>query len=276
MDNKSSQITDEQQIKTNKIFNIAEKPVSDFIALFLDESANVVFKDDIPTYTEPLILLPIAGYKDGVCIKFTIKPIKSLKDLPDTSLTIDSVIKHDKVKEGIGFLWYCIKEAYSAIHATAMINNKPLSDTYVSLNESDWVFRIKYASELTHKKNFLADTVNKLMYIKQNIDKFPPDMVEKINEELPKAVIQLNDVSKQLTPEIIAAEEKINESFVDKPVLGIFIEEILEKDLPKPILTKNDEMGFVKPDTDVVSVSGESIPYTKNIEQDLAELFIKE
>lgn len=258
----------DQQRKTNQIFNIAERPVMDFISAFLEEPNNVIFKDDSPTYIEPLILLPMHDYKEGVCIKFTIKPINLSEERTEQPLSINSVIEHPKVKEGIGFLWYCVKEAYTAIVATAMFNNKPLSCTSMDLNETDWVFYPKYASELTHKKNFLENALGKLMYIKKNISDFPPEMSDEIIKEFPRIEDQLKDVNSKLTPEIIMSEKTINDTYTNKAVLGIFIEEILESDLPKPILSESDEKNNTivsKADLD-----------TYDIEQNVTDLFISE
>jgi hypothetical protein len=272
MTTNQAQSNDEQRKKTNQIFNIAERPVMDFITKFLEDTSNVIFKDEIPTYTEPLILLPINEYKAGVCIKFTIKPINLSDEQPEQSLTIDSVINHAKVKEGIGFLWYCIKEVYTAVVATAMINNKPLTNTTMNLNEDNWTFYPKYVSEITSKKNFLESTLGKLMYIKQNIAKFPPEMVDEIINEFPKVTDQLKIVNAQITPEIIDIEKKINESYTKKPVLGIFIEEIFEKDLPKPILSKDDEISTKK---NTILESNNDVE-TYDINQKLNNLFISE
>ena len=265
------QIREERKLKTNQIFNIAERPVMEFIARFLDETSNVLFSDDIPTYVEPLILLPFDGYKDGICIKFTIKPVILTDDQPTPALTIDSIIEHKKVKEGIGFLWYCIKEAYSAIVSSAMINNKPMDNITMNLNETNWTFYPKYSHDLTTKKSFLEDALGKLMYINQNLGKFPPSMAAEITQEFPKVTDQLKTVNAQLTPELIATEQKINDSYVGRAVLGIFVEEIPKSDLPKPILSQADEKNNTLTD-----VPEETIDETYDIENNVEDLFISE
>ena len=221
--------TDVKRREADQLFNIAERPVMEFISEFLEEPISVLFKDDLPAYTEPLILLPFAEYKDNICIKFTLKPITERS--PAQKLFIDSIIAHPKVKEGIGFLLYCVKEVYNTITVT-MINNKLLANTIMELNEDDWVLYSKYANPLTTKKIFLEDTLSRLTYIKQHIDKFPPDMVEQINMEFPRVIEQLKLVSAALTPEIVAEEKAINDTYLNKPVLGIFVEEINESELP--------------------------------------------
>jgi hypothetical protein len=263
---------EDQQRKTNQIFNIAERPVMDFISSFMEAPVVDIFKDEIPTYTEPLILLPISDYKDGVCIKFTIRPINLSDEHPENLLQISSIIHHTKVKEGVGFLWYCIKEAYTAIVATAMHDNKPLVRTTMDLNESDWVFYPRYANELTHKKNFLENALGKLMYIKQNTDKFPPDVVEKINIDFPRITEQLTAVNRQITPEIVAEEKKMNALYSNKPVLGIFVEEMLESDLPEPILSKDDELKK----KNITNITDTNTDDTNDVEQSVANLFISD
>ena len=58
-----------------QIFNIAEKPIMEYISSFLEETPNTVFNSDIPTESDPLILLPIDDYKKDVYLKFTLKTI---------------------------------------------------------------------------------------------------------------------------------------------------------------------------------------------------------
>jgi hypothetical protein len=265
------QVKEERMLQTNQIFNMAERPVMEFIAKFLDETPNVLFRDELPTYVEPLILMPFEGYKDDICIKFTIKPVILTDDQPEPDLTIDSIIEHQRVKEGIGFLFYCIKEAYSAIISSAMINNKPMDNITMDLNETDWVFYPKYSNDLTTKKSFLEDALGKLMYINQNIGKFPPDMVAEITQEFPKVTDQLTAVNDQITPELIATDQKINDSYADRAVLGIFVEEIHRRDLPKPILSPDDEKNNA-----ITDVSDETIDQKYDIENNVKDLFIED
>ena len=75
--NKDIQKKEEDVSKTNQMFNIAERPVMEFISKFLDEPINVIFNDELPTYVQQLTLLPIKEYREGICLKFTIKPIVS-------------------------------------------------------------------------------------------------------------------------------------------------------------------------------------------------------
>jgi hypothetical protein len=232
---------EENKLKTNRIFNIAEGPIMDFIAQFLEETPNVIFKCDTPEYVEPLILLPFDGYKSDTCIKFTIKPV-NLSEYPLSSdLSIDSVIHHEKVKEGIGFLWYCIKEVYGAVVDSSMINKKPMENVSMMLNESNWMFYPNYSHELSVKKNFLDESHGKLMYINENLSKFPTTMANEITEAIVNVNSQLAEINSQITPEIIDAEKLINISYCDKVVLGIFIEEIHVSELPKPILSQEDD-----------------------------------
>jgi len=265
------QIREEHKLKTNQIFNIAERPVMEFIARFLDETSNVLFSDDLPTYVEPLILLPFDGYKDDICIKFTIKPIILTDDQPIRALAIDNIIEHKRVKEGIGFLWYCIKEVYSAIVSSTMINNKPMDNITINLNETNWTFYPKYSHELTTKKSFLEDALGKLMYINQNLSKFPPSMKAEISQEFTKVTNQLNEVNTQLTPELIATEQNINDSYVDRAVLGIFVEEIPKSELPKPILSEADEKNNT-----LTVIPEETIDEIYDIENNVENLFISE
>ena len=101
--------------QTNQVFNMVENPVMEYISKFMEETPNIIFKQDIPSFIEPFILLPWGDYKKDICIKFTLVPINS------TDLTckekIDSLIKHENIKEAIGFLFYCVKIVYTSVVA---------------------------------------------------------------------------------------------------------------------------------------------------------------
>jgi hypothetical protein len=250
--------TNKKKREADQLFNMAEKPVMEFISSFLEEPINILFKDDLPEYVEPLILLPLAEYKKNICLKFTLQSIPRGESRQSQKTFIDSIIHHPKVKEGVGFLLYGVKEVYRTL-TTTMINNKLLVNTEMDLDENNWVLYSKYADPLTVKKVFLEETLSRLMYIKQNIDKFPPEMVEQINMEFPRVIEQLKIVNTALTPEIISAEKAINDTYADKPVIGIFIEEMNESDLPKPKLPDfpKREIKQTEPDN---SQSVESLP----------------
>ena len=242
-------------LKAFQIFNIAEKPVMEFLALFLDEPHETIFRDELPIESDPLILLPLADYKPDTYIKFTIKPINladgSSESVSNDSVSNDSVsndsircgvinniIEHQLVKNGVGFLWYCVKEVFASIIASSMINNKPLQNITIELNEQNWTFYPKYLCDLSHKKNFLEQAIIKLTNITENRDKFDGDIAD-VEKNLQSAMLELTNVNNQITPEVLAEEIKINNTYSSQTVLGIFTEEIFEKDLPKRVEPPN-------------------------------------
>ena len=241
----------DSKLKAFQIFNIAEKPVMEFLALFLDEPHETIFRDELPIASDPLILLPLADYKPDTYIKFTIKPINLADDSnesvsDDTSngsircKVINNIIEHQLVKNGVGFLWYCVKEVFASIIASSMINNKPLQNITIELNEQNWTFYPKYLCDLSHKKNFLEQAVIKLTNITENRDKFDGDIAD-VEKSLQSAMLELTNVNNQITPEVLAEEIKINNSYSSQMVLGIFTEEIFEKDLPKRVEPPNNK-----------------------------------
>ena len=222
--------------QTTQIFNIAEKPVMEFITAFLREDPAVIFKDDIPAESDPLILLPINEYKKNIYLKFTLKPITNkMASEGDRIKNINDIIEYEHIKESIGFLLYCVKSVYPSIVASNMINNKPMVNIDLELNESHWVFYPKFNHELTIKKKFLDESLSRIRYIKkQKEEPVPADMVKELDKEFGNIIIEVGKVNNELTSEIVENEKKINDSFVDKPILGIFVEEIKKSQLPKP------------------------------------------
>lgn len=266
--NKQTEKNEEDIAKTNQIFNIAERPVMEFISKFLDEPLNVIFNDNLPTYTQNLTLLPIKEYKEGVCVKFILKPIMSDSLNDDKNLSnniINEIIKLEKVKEGIGYMWYCIKEVFKSLVLSSMINKAPMENITIELNENTWEFYPKYSHEITQKKNYYENILGELMHYKKNINKFPEALLTDINEEYIKTINELSIINTEIDsmPTLIADEKKINESYRKNFVLGIFAEECLESDLPKvkDISTKNINENNIN----------ENVKY--NIENELTELF---
>ena len=124
----------------NQIFNLTEAPLMNFIAEFLNENPSKIFHDAVPGFHEPFILMPLEDYKKDICLKFTLKNIKDSDDDPSRVENIKSLLKHEKVREGIGFLYYSIKNVYAAILSKALVDNKPMLKIKMSLDENNWTF----------------------------------------------------------------------------------------------------------------------------------------
>ena len=217
--------------QTNQVFNMVENPVMEYISKFMEETPNIIFKEDIPSFIEPFILLPWGDYKKDICIKFTLVPINA--DEATCKEKIDSLIKYENIKEAIGFLFYCVKIVYPSVVASCMINNKPLLNTKLELDEENWVFRPVFLHELNHKRIFLEESLTKLFEMKNNMDQLPPEMVDEVNAETADVIKSLSEVNEQITQDVLDIEKNINISYNDKAVLGIFVEEININDLPK-------------------------------------------
>lgn len=227
MENLSKQEQEKLNLQMQKVFNTAEKPLMRYIVAFLDETPETLFVDEMPEIEEPLILLPMEDYKKNICIKFTLDNVDS-----NHKLDIKDLLKYELVNNAIGFLYYCIKSAYSAI-VSSMINSKPLENTTLQLCEDSWTFKPIYTHELNKKKLFLEETLSKLMDLRQtNKD---TELLIKINKECRKAVDALRSIKSKITPEVLELEERINLEYQSKPRLGIFIEELHKNKLPKPI-----------------------------------------
>ena len=282
----------ESKLKAFQIFNIAEKPVMEFLALFLDEPHETIFRDELPIASDPLILLPLADYKPDTYIKFTIKPINLANvssesvsndtsetvsnDTSDNSIRcaiINNIIEHQLVKNGVGFLWYCVKEVFASIIASSMINNKPLQNITIELNEQNWTLYPKYLCDLSHKKNFLEQAVIKLTNITENRDKFDGDIAG-VEKNLQSAMLELTNVNNQITPEVLAEEIKINNSYSSQIVLAIFTEEIFEKDLPKRVEPPNFNNKDEPPDEKNKPPNFNEKNKEYNLEERVSQLFV--
>lgn len=236
--------TEELKQQTNQIFNIAERPVMLYIASFLDEPCNIVFKDEVPKKSDPLILKPFEEYKEDVYLKFTLKLIDLKDDDPNRIKNIDNIIQHQHVKDSLGFLLYCVKCAYPSIVASSLINNKPLLQVNIELNEDNWTFYPRYVNDQISKKQFFEDSISKIMHIKnQKEEPIPDKMMKDLNAEYVKIIDQLSKL--EITDAMMEEQKKINSEYVDKKVLGIFVEELNKDQLPKPNFKPDDLLPLI-------------------------------
>jgi hypothetical protein len=162
----AEKMTPEQRNQYNQIFNIGEQPIMQMIAKFLGKSYRNLFHDKLPSFVQPLILMPFDEYKKDKCIKFTLIPTL-LTDKPVSPLLIDSIIDKTRISESIGFLWYCLKEVFISVVNKGMLDNKAMHNITLELDESNWVFYFKYTNILVQKKNVLEQQMGKIIYIKQ-------------------------------------------------------------------------------------------------------------
>lgn len=241
-----SQLTKEQKLQrqTQQIFNIAERPIMEYIAAFLEELPAVIFHDNIPEESDPLILLPMEEYNKEIYIKFTLKVVDSEnKENEENRISnINDIIQYNNIKESIGFLVYCVKSVLPSIVASNMINNNPMLHIDLNLNEGNWSFYPVFKHDLTIKKNFCEDSISKIMYMKQQKDEpLPDEIVADLNKELNTLIQTISKINLAITPEILEEEKKINMSYADKPILGIYITEISKDQLPKPKGVNNEQ-----------------------------------
>lgn len=229
-------MSDKDKLKqqTEQIFNIAEKPIMEYVCNFLDEPCSVVFKDEIPIASDPLILLPIDEYKKEIYLKFTLKTVtkdheSNIKRIAD----INDIIHYQRIKESIGFLVYCIKTCYPSIIVSGMINYKTMGNIILELNETDWSFTPIYSHDLSIKKKVLEETLNRIIYMRQNNDSNSNDEMLELNKQYTNIISEISKVQEQLTPEILELENQINNDMLSKPIIGIFVEEITKNQLPK-------------------------------------------
>ena len=235
----SSEEKEKIKNQTNHIFNIAEKSTMTFISKFLDEPVSVIFNDDLPQYSEPVILLPIPEYNKDIYLKFSLdvienKTYKSKKRVDD----INKVIEHKLVKETIGFLFYAIKNVFPAVLAS-IDNNKPLANITMELDETNWVFYPVFKNDKIIKKTYYEESLMKMEYFKLNKqDELDENDMDSLNKQIEEFTKLLGEI--EITDEDKNIDDNMNKLYTNKPVISINLKELTEKDLPKP-----DKMKFL-------------------------------
>ena len=201
--------------KIHRMFNVAERPVMELICNILDETPDIVFKDPITDITESLV---ISLDKKDVCIKLTLTTVKN-SDVTDSTL-LNSIIDIQLVKESIGFLWYCVREVFSATVLASMINKKTMGNIVIDLNESNWKLFPRYLNDLSFKVRILEDMGKKIATISP----------EKTNE-LHNIYTEICELKNKITPEMLNNDNAVSASFNSS--IYILAEEIRVDDLPK-------------------------------------------
>jgi hypothetical protein len=236
--------------QTNQIFNVAEVVVMDYIAKFLNDEPAAVFSDDMPTFVEPFILLPLDDYKKNICLKFNMIPVDPSgsainakdQDIISQSIGMNELVKYEKVREGVGFLYYCAKRVYASVIHTCMIDNKSLASTQLELSQENWSFRPQFFHEVSLKKRLLEETLGRIMYMRQNSSEVSAEMLAEANAEHDNVVNTLIALNKEHTADIKDTEAKINADFAGRARLQVFVTELHKNDLPKPITNEADDL----------------------------------
>ena len=224
--------------QTDHIFNIGEKPVMEYICNFLEDSANVLFSDEIPIFSEPLIIKPIHDYNKNKFIIFRLQAFKNVEELDKCDNInrvdmINSIIRYKEAKEAIGFLLYVVKNVHATIVAKTLTNNKPMINNVLDLNEEKWLFHPKYLSDISMKNNFLTQTLNDINELKLNQHNDRMINVNELNNEYRKVSEMLKQNVDSITDEDKELEKNINDGYKEKAVIGILIDIIHSSDLKK-------------------------------------------
>lgn len=224
--------TDQEKakIQTNMMFDMTEKPLMEYISAFLEEPSDVIFKESLPNFVNPIIMKPVKDYKKKKYLKFSLRTVMAEEkyDKPD----IKELMKYEPVRETIGFIFYSLKMCYASIVASSMINNKPLISTVMEIDEQNWSFQPVYKDMEHLKQEHLQNTLGKLIEMRKKINTFSEETQGNINTDYRNVMTQLAGIT--ISSDVEEEEKKVNSGYTTKPRLVIVVDEMLEKDLPKP------------------------------------------
>ena len=221
--------------QTNHIFNICEKPVMHFICDFLEDTPNVLFKDKIPEFSEPLIINPINDLDKDKLVIFKLKSFKTFENYK-SSIDINSIIQYKEVKEAIGFLFYAIKNVYTPIVSETLINNRTMVNNIIDIDDKKWIFYTKYIGENRLKLNFLKQTLDKINELKNK--KIDHNEFNDLDGDFNSITQMINEIEndKELLENEKNKELEINNNYKNKPFIGIIVD-LVSKDKLEKYLT---------------------------------------
>lgn len=224
--------------QVNRVFNLAERPIMLYIKSLYssmiggDVSDLSIFEDTIPIIEDPLILMPWEDYKKNICLKFSVKPVAS-----GYSLDLGDLAKHENVLQAIGFLYYAMRTVYASVVSSTVLKEKKYFDnTLLEMNQNTLNMFPRFYQPKTIALNILNQKMGQIIDERTN-NKFSKEQ----HLEFTSIVNQINMIKSQITEEEKIEERKNNIQLDNLPILGIFIEEIHKDNLPKPILSKEDE-----------------------------------
>jgi len=228
------------QQQTKQIFDLAENPIMEFISKFLDEPHSLIFKEETTAISEPLILLPIEEYKKDKYIRFNLKVIKNSekKDYEKRLEYLNDIVQYQGIKEALGFVLYCIKTVLPSVVASSMINNKPLLNVNLELDEVDWVFQPVHINDAMTKKKFFEESMEKINYIKSQKQDIPDEMVKEMDTEYKNMINELNKLN--ITQDMIDTDKNLTDAYTDGYVIAIVVDEITKDQLPKSKFDTSD------------------------------------
>lgn len=219
--------------QTEHIFNICEKPTMNFICDFLEETPNILYKDNIPTFSEPLIIKPINELNNNMFPIFQLKSFTNINEYNNNKKdNIDNIIQFKEIKEAIGFLFYAVKNVYGSIISETLINNKPMLNNSLELNDKNWTFYPKYTNKNILKINFLKQSLFNITELKKN-NSNNKSILDNLDNEYNEIISTLSTLeeNKELLEAMMQKDIEINEKYNNKPVIGIILNLVNSNDL---------------------------------------------
>lgn len=236
--NKPPMNVEENADKVNKMFDMAEKPIMEYISNFLDIDPKDLFKDPIPEFYKSIVLHPIKEYNKDKYLQITLKVMPYDYDI--TKVVSKDLLNQDIIKKSIGFLVYCINSVYVSVVMANMKDRNLIINTELKFDDKTLGFVPVYAHELTVKHSIAEKKMNELLIVKNNIltersdnhskkDDIIETKVKEINLELNNIMSNLISLNKQLNDTSISNLISDNiDKYKTKPVIGIVITELNE------------------------------------------------
>jgi hypothetical protein len=239
--NKLPMNLEENADKVNKMFDMSEKTIMEYISNFLDMDPKDLFKDPIPEFSKSIVLHPIKEYNKDKYLQITLKVMPCDYDI--TKVVSNNLLNQDIIKKSMGFLVYCVNSVYVSVVMANMKDRNLIINTELKFDDKTLGFVPVYAHELTVKHSIAEKKMNELLIVKRGIlaersekseilsKKYDviETKVKEINLELNSVMADLISLNNQLNDTIITKLISDNvDKYKTKPVIGIVITELNE------------------------------------------------
>lgn len=240
------ELTDEQKqhlqrIEMNRMFDLAEKPIMEYICMHLKMTPKVLFKtfEVMGSKSNPLIMNPIPEYNDKyLAFSLEIVPYDYKLIIPDALKEIESI------NYTLGFIYHSVTTVYDSILNSNI--NDDVTELFINssfhLEMDDDSISMFPVYIFPARREFLMLTQIKTE-IEKLIDELPKEGVVKLSPGLTLEIQKVHEKHNIITTRLNAInydndlaakqEHDINESFKTNNRLGIVFNELSVDQLPE-------------------------------------------
>lgn len=226
---------EKQKIEANKMFDIAEKPLMEYMCYFYKKTPQELFDDHENVISDKFILLPLEKDSDFIALSIEVVDKDYVSNIPE------NIKQNDIVRNSIGFLYNAVA-CVSNMILTRNIKPDHIEEVeqnflHFAFDDSDFSFHPVHIFWKRRKSLMTQDLLSKINNELLNME---PNLIDgddnykkvyddlKNSYEVNKKALELFEHSEE---EALAVEKEKTEEYKNMNKLGIIYEELKFHDL---------------------------------------------